>query len=112
MGMTFQDTIDGGSLEECENNDCTGCAWCDALGITRAPLSAVNPWQEIARVLVEVDAVVPTARPLVDALLSSVPDAARIDGSHPYWNGADGVSVLTEIVLIVDTAFQARGAKP
>lgn len=21
--------------EECEDNDCTGCAWCDAHGITR-----------------------------------------------------------------------------
>jgi hypothetical protein len=24
-------------LEECEDNACTGCPWCDAHGITREP---------------------------------------------------------------------------
>lgn len=38
-------------IEECENNDCTGCAFCDAMGYTREPppgwTEALETWLRI-----------------------------------------------------------------
>lgn len=41
--MTLRENF---GLEECEDNDCTGCAYCDAVGITERVIAMPQGWQD------------------------------------------------------------------
>lgn len=93
------------ALEECEDNDCAGCAWCDANGITVPPLQAIanlvkrhntddsfdldaeNVIEQIERILANALPVAPAAPPLAfraagsrQACKSDLVDIARALG--------------------------------
>jgi hypothetical protein len=107
----------GGEPEECEDNDCAGCSWCDAAERSEAQVDAIadgicasierwlpaqqpKPQGEIERLLADA----PAARPVVEALRASIPDAALLDSRHPYWDSPAAAEVLGAMLDAIDAA--------
>jgi hypothetical protein len=124
----------GDEPEECEDNDCTGCAWCDAHGTTK-PLTTIHAACErdgfyvvSAGTTHPVDVIAAMVRALVTLDVeqrmtstikgpeSAIPEEALADEAHPFWASAEARLVLDALTIALNAlapegfAFTCEGS--
>jgi hypothetical protein len=101
----------GPDVEECEDNACTGCAWCDAVNpppCRIADLCRTEGAYPIARLSEDPADVLPRLLAVLAELapapvsVPAIPAAALTDGRHPAWNGGIAEAALVAIMVALN----------
>lgn len=107
----FELTLSPGTMcHSCDDAGCNPRRECLAAGAYGGePEVESAPATDVDALLAELDAVAaPAAREAIAAQLATIPDAAYLDGGHPYWSTPEAVEVLAALVLAIDSAAVPR----